>query len=357
MKNIFLVILLTLFFIPVSVKADDDFMGQLEFGFWYAFWFPSSAALTTGKELDISIAPSLLKEVKFAMNFGEENENHFAVDYVADNFFKNYEIEAQKRVGEENTETMKQLMGLFRRQFGEYFLFEGLATFGSFKGKAGYKHDDLSNQELVDEMKKGETFIIDNRHFSTGDVFIWNTNFQIYDARLVLNLGESCGGVKFDGGSSAIAAGIKFMNYTAPINYNFKSETGTSAYTYTSNFTGTFFSLTFMNWPGLDDDEDKFRFMEGWSQIYIGRGTLKNDFIKPISVNGYGYDMGIKILIPVISDFVKGSIYIGARGVFQVFMGKEQTAITSSSGTSTGKADVIMSDYFFGPIAGVQIVF
>lgn len=370
MKNkiflIFFNIIMTVL-IPFSLFADEDededYLGALEFGCWYSFWYPSSANLTTGKELDISVAPSLLKEVKFSMNFGEDKENHFAVDYVADKFFQNFEMEAQKRVGDEKTETMKQVMGLFRRQFGEYFIVEGMATFGSFKGKAGYKlDDDLSDLEIVQEMQKGETFLIDNRYFSTGDVFIWNTNFQIYDARLVLKIDQSCINTGSEDDPMGFGAGIKFMNYTAPINYNFKSDSsgsGISSYTLTSNFTGTFFSFSLVNWPGSSGMLS--RYMEGWTQVFIGRGSLENDFMKTINVIGYGYDIGLKFLIPIVSGTLRGSIYFGARSVAQVFWGKEDTAFTSNMGSysinESGKVDVIMSDIFFGPIAGVQISF
>jgi len=363
MNNILRLIFFAMFMITFvfysPLSSEEKYMGELEFGFWYTFWYPSSANLTTGKELDISIAPSLLKEVKFAMNFGEEDENHFAVDYVADKFFENFEMEAQKRVGEKKTETMKQIMALFRRQFGDYFIFEGIFTYGSFKGKAGYDLGDLNDQDLVDEMQSGESFIIDNKYYSKGDVFVWNTNFQIYDARLVLNFGDSCGGTTFDGGGGALAAGVKFMNYTTPVNYNFKSDSssdGISVYTFTSNFKGTYLALTFMNWPG---ESDSFRYLEGWSQIYVGKGTLENDFLKSINVYGFGYDLGLKVLIPVVSSSVRGSFYLGFRGVFQVLKGEGDTSFTSSDslGNNSGTVEVLMSDYFFGPIAGVQLAF
>ncbi len=329
--------------------AGEGTEAQISLGGWYAFWFPGSAT-RGGKNLDLEVDPSLLKES--ALRIYVLGNTSLSLDYISDKFFEDFRFSNDEKISN-NIETTVDILKFAGSHFFENIGIEGSSVIGRFRGEAKPGSDS-----------DFDTVTVDGTSFSQNQPFQWSTGFGLYQLNFLYNLSGAFGSGG-DDTTFAMGLGVRFATYSNPVVYNVRYGALPlvfDQFILTSEFSGTYINLIPMYIRTRGET-----FVEVDSSLSFGRGKYKSDFLTDVPVKLFGAEVNLRIGFDLISsNFAGVSLYLGGRFTYfaaETKLGTQtQTATVTQDiqGAATGtEVEVFMltRDVFIGPTFGAMLRF
>lgn len=315
----------------------------LDYGYWYSWWIPQSLGQDE-RSFTVQMDAALLKETSFRIS--ARGRTNILLNYVTDEFFKQFESEAQLRYTDDQKTHAREILALLRHQIiPEWPIFlQGRATIGDFRG---YATGLQSGGFYATNAPVANT--------ATGQGRTWSSQYREYE---------------LDALFSILAVGVRFVDYDRPFNIFFTptdatSSSGERSGTYLSTYTSTYFNFGF-----IVNVYAKNFYAEVHSLYGIGGGKVKNPYMTEIKASGFYFDNVIKFGFNLFSlgDWVDARLYLGYRlvgmstsvGEITGYSENPVATLTQNSVYAAGRQGYVLAkewDYFHGPIFGASLRF
>ena len=315
----------------------------IDYGYWYAWWIPQSLGQDQ-RSFTVTMDAALLKETSFRIS--ARGRTNFLVKYVTDEFFKQFESEADLRYTNEQKTRAKEIFAALRHQLiPEWPIYlQGRATVGEFRG---YALGPQSGGFYATNAPVTNT--------ANGQGRAWSTQYREYELDALL---------------AFFAVGVRFIDYDRPFNVFF-TPTDTSAAgtersgTYLSSYTATYLNLGF-----IVNVYAKDFYAEVHSLYGFGGGSVKNPYMSDIKAKGFYFDNVVKMGFNLVSlgSWVDVRLYLGYRlmgmstsvGEITGYSDNPVATLTQNSVYNAGRQGNVYAaewDYFHGPVFGASLRF